>query len=72
MDFEKTCDFFGREVLYSIVIEFGKLMKLIRLIKTYLNETYSKALLGKYLSNGLPIHNGPGTGGCFIAIAFQL
>jgi sorting nexin-29 len=37
IDFEKTCDCVRREVLYSIVIEFGIPMKLFRIFKTRLN-----------------------------------
>jgi hypothetical protein len=33
-------------------------MKLFRLIKIPLNETYSKARMGKHLSDTLPIQNG--------------
>jgi hypothetical protein len=33
-------------------------MKLIRLIKMHLNETYSKVCIGKYLSDNFPIQNG--------------
>jgi hypothetical protein len=33
-------------------------MKLVRLIKMYLNETYSKVCIGKYLSEKFPIQNG--------------
>jgi hypothetical protein len=40
-----------KEVLYNILIEFGVPMKLIRLIKMYLNETYSKLHIGKHLSD---------------------
>ena len=38
-------------VLYNILIEFGIAMKLIRLIKMCLNETYSRVRLGKHLSD---------------------
>jgi hypothetical protein len=37
IDFKKAYDSVGREVLYSILIEFGVSMKLIRLIKVCLN-----------------------------------
>jgi hypothetical protein len=33
-------------------------VKLVRLIKTYLNETYNKVRLGKHLSDNFPIQNG--------------
>jgi hypothetical protein len=33
-------------------------MKLVRLIKIYLNETYSKVHIGKHLSGSFPIQNG--------------
>jgi hypothetical protein len=44
--------------LYNILIEFGIPMKLVRLIKMCLNETYSKVRLGKHLSDNFPIQNG--------------
>jgi hypothetical protein len=44
--------------LYNILIEFGVPMKLVRLIKMCLNETYSKVRIGKHLSNSFPIQNG--------------
>jgi hypothetical protein len=46
------------EVLYNILMEFGEPMKLIRLIKICLNETYSKVHIGKHLSESFPIQNG--------------
>jgi hypothetical protein len=33
-------------------------MKLVRLIKMYLNETYSRVRVGKHLSDMFPIKNG--------------
>jgi hypothetical protein len=42
IDFKKACDSVKREVLYNILLQSGIPKKLIRLIKTCLNETYSK------------------------------
>jgi hypothetical protein len=44
--------------LYNILIEFGVPMKLVRLIKMSLNETYSNVRIGKHLSDSFPIQNG--------------
>jgi len=43
--------------LYNIQIEFGIPMKLVRLIKMCLNETYSRVQAGKHLSDILLIKN---------------
>jgi hypothetical protein len=51
VDFKKAYDSVRREVLYNILIEFGIPMKLVRLIKMCLNETYSKVRIGKHLSD---------------------
>jgi hypothetical protein len=72
IDFKEAYDSLKREVLYSILIEFGVPMKLVRLIKMCLNVTHSKVLIGKHLSNMFPIQNGLKQRRCFIAIAFQL
>jgi hypothetical protein len=58
IDFKKSYDSFRREFLYSIFIEFGSPMKLVRLIEMCLNETYSRVRVGKHLSDMFPIRNG--------------
>jgi len=57
IDFKKVYDSFRREVLYSILIKFGIPMKLIRLIKMCLNETYSRVRVGKNLFDSFLIKN---------------
>jgi hypothetical protein len=42
IDLKKAYDSARREALYNILIEFGVPMKLVRLTKMCLNETYSK------------------------------
>jgi hypothetical protein len=46
------------DVLYNILIESGVPMKLVRLIKMYLNETYGKVHICKHLSHTFPAQNG--------------
>jgi hypothetical protein len=55
MHFKKAYDSVRREVLCSILIEFGVLTKLARLIKMCLNETHSKVHIGKHLPDSFPI-----------------
>jgi hypothetical protein len=72
VDFKKAYDSVRREVLYNILIESGVPMKLVRLIKICLNETYIKVRIGRYLFDTFPIQNGLKKRRCFIATAFQL
>jgi hypothetical protein len=51
IDFMKAYDSVKREVLYSILFEFGVPKKLVRLIKMCLNEICSIAHVGKLLSD---------------------
>jgi len=55
--FKKAYDSVRRKVLYKILIEFGILRKLVRLIKMSLTETYSRVRVGKNVSDRFPIRN---------------
>jgi hypothetical protein len=59
IDSEKAYNSLKREVLYNILIEFGihVPLKLVKSIKTCLNETYNKVRRGKNLSDKFPIQN---------------
>ena len=58
IDFKKAYDSVRRDFLYNILIEFHIPMKLVRLIKMYLNELYSRVWVGKNLYDMFPIRNG--------------
>jgi hypothetical protein len=58
IDFKIAYDSVRREVLYNILIESGIPMKLVRIIKLCLNETYSRVRVGKNLSDIFPITTG--------------
>jgi multidrug transporter EmrE-like cation transporter len=70
-DFKEAYDSVRREVLYNILIEFGVLMKLVRLIRMCLNETYSKVCIGKHLTDGFPIQNGLKQGDALLPLLFN-
>jgi hypothetical protein len=46
-------------------------MKLVRLNKMCLNETYSKVRIGKHLSDSFPIHNGLQQGDALSPLLFN-
>jgi hypothetical protein len=71
IDFKKAYDSVRREVLYNILTEFGVPMKLVRLIKMCLNETYSKVCIGKHLSDSFPIKNGLKQGNALSPLLFN-
>ena len=58
IDVKKDYDLVKWEVWYNILIQFGVPMKLVRLIKMCLTETYSRVQVGKNLSDMFPIRNG--------------
>ena len=57
--FKKAYDSVRREVLYNILNEFCMPMKLVRLIIMYLNETYSRVWVVKYLCVMFSINSYP-------------
>ena len=71
IDYTKAYDSVRREVLYNILTEFGIPMKLARLIKTCLNETYSRVRVGKHLSDMFPIRNGLKQGDALSLLLFN-
>jgi hypothetical protein len=60
---KESLNVFRKKVLYNILVESGFPMNLVRLIKMWLTETYSRVRVGKNLSNLFPIRNGLKHGG---------
>jgi len=56
--FKSANDSVSREAFYNILMEFGIPMKLVRLIKTCIGETYSTVRVSNYLSYIFSIRNG--------------
>ena len=57
--------------MFNILIEFGIAKKLVRLIKMCLTETYSRARVGKNLSDMFPIRNGLKQGHALSSLLFN-
>jgi hypothetical protein len=72
INFKKAYDSVRREVLYNILIEFGVPMKLVRLIKVCLNETYSKVCIGKHLSDSSPVQKSLEQGDALSPLLFNV
>jgi len=71
IDPKKAYDSVRREVLYNIFIGYGVPMKLVRLIKMCLNETFSTVRIGKNLSDMFPTRNGLKQGDALSPLLFN-
>jgi len=58
IDFKKAYDSVREGILCNNLTEYGIPMKLAKLIKMFLNETYSRVRVVKHLSDMFPIKNG--------------
>jgi hypothetical protein len=71
VEIKKAYDSVRREVLYNILTEFGIPLKLARVIKMCLNETYSRVWVGKHLSDRFAIKNGLKEGDALSPLLFN-
>jgi hypothetical protein len=71
IDFKNAYDPVRKEVLYSVLMEFGIPMKLVRLIKMCLNKMYSKVCIGRQLSGTFPVQNGLKQGDALSPLLFN-
>jgi hypothetical protein len=71
IDFKSAHDSVRREVLYSILIEFGIPRKLVRLVQMCLNETYNTVRIGKFQSYKFVIQNGLKQGDALSVLLFN-
>ena len=57
--------------MYNILIEFGLPKKLVRLVKMFLTETYSRVRVCKNVSDMLPVRNGLKQGDALSPLLFN-
>jgi len=71
VEFKQANDSVRREVLYNILFEHGTAMKLVRLIKLCLNETYSRVREINNLSDLFPLTKGLEKGDALSPLLFN-
>jgi hypothetical protein len=64
---QESLRFSRRDIVYTILIEFGLPMTLVRLLKICLNESY----IGKRLSDNFPIQSGLKQGDALLSLLFN-
>jgi len=69
--FKNAYDSIRKVALYNILFDSGIPMKLVRLIKRCLNETYSRIRVGKNLSDMFPSKNGLKQGAALSPLLFN-
>jgi len=57
-ELKKAYDSVRQGILYNILIEYGIAMRLAKVIKMFLSETYSRVRVVKHLSDMFPNKNG--------------
>jgi len=57
--------------LYNFLIEFRVAMKLVRLFKMCLSETYNRVGVGKHVSDVFPVRNGLKQGEALLPFLFN-
>jgi hypothetical protein len=70
-DFKKAYDSNRREGVCNILTESGIPMKLVRLIRMCVNETYSRDWVDKHLSDVFPVKNGLKQGDALLPLIFS-
>jgi hypothetical protein len=71
MEFKKVNNSVRREIFYNTFMEVGIPIKLVRLIKMCLNESYSSVCVGKNLSDIFLIMNGLKHGDALSPVLFN-
>jgi hypothetical protein len=71
IDIKKAYDSVRREIVYSILIEFGIPRKVVGITKVCLNETYGRVCIGKNLSDRFTVQNGLKQGDALSPLLFN-